>query len=145
MRQQQVRSRLIVDDAMQWRVVESTAIRLPAPAEDVEAPVAGGGRLAGTSLLLAHAAQQAIQHAFLMARPLASYRDRHALDDAALARYLGCSVSSLHGLALCRRPRPSTPTYLAEVQALAAYIGCVAARLRAVLEDGIGAGDRRLP
>ena len=144
MRQQQVRSRLFVDDATQWRVVEPTAIRLPTLPEDVEAPVAGCGRMAGTSLLLAHAAQQAISHAFLMAQPLASYRDRHGLDDATLAQHLGCSVPSLHGLALCQRPRPSTPTYRAEVQALAAYIGCPVAGLRAILEDGMAAGDRQL-
>ena len=87
------------------------------------------------SPLLARAARQATCHRFLMAQPLATYRDRHRLDDAQLAHYLGCSVPALHGLALCRRPQPASPRYTDDLHALATYIGCDAARLRVVLED----------
>ncbi len=87
------------------------------------------------SPLLRRAAHAAARHPFLVAPALTAYRHRHALDQATLAAWLGCAVVQLHGLALCRRPRPTTPTFATEVQALAAFIGCDATRLAALLQE----------
>ncbi len=87
------------------------------------------------SPLLRRAAGAAARHPFLVAAALAAYRHRHALAEATLAAWLDCTVVQLHGLALCRRPRPTTPTFATEVQALAAFIGCDAARLAALLQE----------
>jgi hypothetical protein len=83
-----------------------------------------------TSPLLARAARAAERESDRMAAALAGYRRRHLLSEAGLAARLGCSLLQLHGLALCRRPAVA-----AEVAALAAYIGCDAERLAALLDE----------
>ncbi|HEX5269401.1 MAG TPA: hypothetical protein VFW33_02890 [Gemmataceae bacterium] len=42
--------------------------------------------------------------AFFLSHALTAYQDRHRLDDAALAAYLGCPVAVLPSLRLCRMP-----------------------------------------
>lgn len=84
-----------------------------------------------TSPLLARAARAAEGQPDQMAGALASYRRRHLLSEAGLAARLGCSLLELHGLALCRRP----PAASSDVAALAAYIGCDAERLAALLHE----------
>ena len=90
---------------------------------------------AAGSRLLAEAARGAETQPCLVAPMLAAYRRRHGLDDAQLAAYLGCSVPALHGLALCHQPARAAPSSTAEVRRLAAYVGCNADRLAAVLRQ----------
>jgi hypothetical protein len=86
-----------------------------------------------TSHLLAKAAHAAERHPILMAPVLATARTRTGLDDAGLATRLGCSVTALYGLALCRRPDLTAADGAAQVTALAAYIGCDATVLHSLL------------
>lgn len=70
---------------------------------------------------------------FLVGHALARYRGRTGMAEEALAALLTCSVSKLHGLALCRRPSTSAPDFARDVARLAAYAGCAAEPLAAVL------------
>ena len=87
------------------------------------------------SRLLTKAARSAEQHSFLMAHALAAYRARYALSERSLAAALGCDLTALQGLALCRRPRPDAPDFAAQVSALAGYVGCNVVHLYALLQD----------
>ena len=69
----------------------------------------------------------------VVAAALTSYRARTGLDEAGLAAWLGLSIERLHGLALCTAPDPTSPHLAAAVAALAAFIGCDAARLHTLL------------
>jgi hypothetical protein len=72
----------------------------------------------------------------LVASHLAAARHASGLDEPALAAWLGLpSVEALHGLALCRRPDPSSPAFVGDLQALARYTSCDAARLRQLLDQ----------
>jgi hypothetical protein len=53
---------------------------------------------------LRHAAERAASHPFYLAYALAVYQQSESLDDASLARFLGCQEADLPLLALCRRP-----------------------------------------
>ena len=85
------------------------------------------------SWLLAHGARLAEQYPHALAQTLRTYREQHRLTEVDLAQQLGCTVRALQSLALCRRPVPDTPTFAADVHQLAAYIGCDAGQLEAVL------------
>lgn len=81
-------------------------------------------------------AAQAFEHEHgHIASALAAYRRKSGLDEGALARFLSCSPERLHALALCRRPDPTAPDFHKAVSAIAAFIGCDADRLEALLRD----------
>lgn len=88
-----------------------------------------------TSPLLAQAAQAAVHGPDRLAAVLQAYRVRHWLSEPALASWLGCSLLQLHGLALCRRPAAGRTAFDADVQAIAAGIGCDADRLTMLLQE----------
>jgi hypothetical protein len=66
---------------------------------------------------------------------LAAFRRKAGMDEDELARFLACSPVRLNALALCRRPDPAAPDFGQAVSAIAAFIGCDAARLEALLRD----------
>jgi hypothetical protein len=69
---------------------------------------------------------------FFLASALADYQRRHGLDDAALARELGCDPAALTLLRLCRRPgaaEPGRPTEQ-DVTDISERFGIDAAALR---------------
>jgi hypothetical protein len=84
--------------------------------------------------LFAHAAAAHRADSRVVASCLTDYCAAHRMDEATLAAWLGLpSVEALHGLALCARPNPTSPSFEGELTALAAYTGCDAARLRRLL------------
>ena len=98
-----------------------------------QTPSSAGLAVSPRGGLLARAARSAAGQPPLVGHALALYQARHGLDEAALAAHLGCAVQRLHGLALCRLPRPGGESFRAEVERLAAFIGCDADRLAAVI------------
>ena len=64
--------------------------------------------------LLRRAARRAENDPFYMASALSAYKEAEELDDAALARFLGCSEHDLLSLALCRRPGLAPPAGFGE-------------------------------
>lgn len=66
---------------------------------------------------------------------LAAFRRKAGMDEDELARFLACSPVRLNALALCRRPDPAAPDFRETVAAIAAFIGCDAARLETLLRD----------
>ena len=86
-----------------------------------------------TENILARAARQLVDDPHVIAAALATHQAREEVEEAAVADWLGISVERLHGLALCTRPDPHDPFYVAEVDAIARYIGCDANRLHAIL------------
>ena len=73
--------------------------------------------------LLRRAAERAGEDRFFVAAALATYKEEHGLDDAALAALLGCEPSRLSRLGLCRRPDARSQSFGAEVQQIASYAG----------------------
>ncbi|MER3421190.1 MAG: hypothetical protein C4290_12020 [Chloroflexota bacterium] len=67
-------------------------------------------------------ARRAEQNAAFMASALAAFRRLQRLDDRALAAFLRCPPEMLPHLALCRRPRPASPRFQADVTQIAAYV-----------------------
>jgi hypothetical protein len=77
---------------------------------------------------------------YFLGSVLASYQQRHGLDDAALAAVLGCSPATLTQLRPCRRPGTAEPGRTAEedVAVIATHFGIDAAALRKIVEKGAG-------
>jgi hypothetical protein len=73
---------------------------------------------------------EAAQRPFYLAHALVAYQRKHGLDDAALADFLGCFISSLPRLGLCRKPESRE-----EVERVAWYAGCAPNQLAQVLDD----------
>jgi hypothetical protein len=68
---------------------------------------------------------------------IANYQARCAMTEERLAAWLGLAgVTALHQLALCTRPLPSTPSFDADVVALARYFDGDAAHFRELLLIG---------
>ncbi len=87
------------------------------------------------SELLRRAAQAFEHEDAYIASALAAFRRKAGMDEDDLARFLACSPVRLNALALCRRPDPTAPDFSQAVSAIAAFIGCDASRLAAVLHD----------
>jgi hypothetical protein len=68
---------------------------------------------------LARAARRAEQQPFFLAGVLAAYQSANHLDDAGLADLLGCEISDLVSLALCRRPAADSAQFGADIDHLA--------------------------
>ena len=81
--------------------------------------------------LLRRAAERVGERAFFLASVLLPHARAEGLDDAGLARYLGCEVAELPALLLCRRP--AGETFQADVRRIADRFGLDAARLAEIL------------
>jgi hypothetical protein len=91
---------------------------------------------ARTAALFARAAHALAHDRRVIGAAITTYCERHATTDEELAHQLGlANVTALHQLMLCTRPTPSSPTFAAEVDALATYFTCDADRLRQLLTE----------
>lgn len=79
--------------------------------------------------LLRGAAERASRHPFYLASSLLAYARAERLDDAGLADRLGCGLTSLPALLLCRRPTGEAPVFRADVEAIAERFGLNPAHL----------------
>ena len=96
-----------------------------------EKPSSVGARKAA---FFARAAGAVAHDPLVAGSAIAAYRAQHAITEERLAAWLGLAgVTALHQLALCTRPLPSTPSFDADVVALARYFGGDGARLRELL------------
>jgi len=96
--------------------------------------------------LLAWAARRARGRDSFIASDLAAYQERHRLDEAQLAAWLGCATRALANLALCRRPRADAPSFRVDVERIAGYVGVRGDRLARLLrETGVIAALRAAP
>jgi hypothetical protein len=68
-----------------------------------------------------------------LACALAEYARSEGLDDAGLARLLGCAAADLTGVRLCRAPRPGPADFRADVRHVAERFALDAARLMEVV------------
>jgi len=75
---------------------------------------------------------------FFLATPLACFARGERLDDVALSARLGCEVSTLTRLRLCRAPDPRPPGFWQDTQAIAARFGLDADVLAEVVRYGQG-------
>jgi hypothetical protein len=71
-----------------------------------------------------------------VAAPLALFAESQRLDDAALAARLGCEVSVLTPLRLCRNPQPQPPYFGRDVDRIAQHCGVDADALAEALRLG---------
>lgn len=85
------------------------------------------------SLLLRRAAGRAEDDPFFLGSALAAYRTGEELDDAGLARRLGCSPADLPRLALCRRPASRDASFGDDVHQIAAWANVDADSLASVV------------
>lgn len=90
--------------------------------------------------LLRTAARRAESDPFFLASALATYREEHAMDDEALASWLGCDTGALPRLGLCRRPRQDAAGFRDDVRRIATDSGIEPLRLQALLREA-GAFD----
>ena len=77
----------------------------------------------GNREILERAARRASDRPFFVASVLALYRSLHGIGEEELAEFLGCSQPALSKLALCRRPDTTAPSFRAEVEQIASYVG----------------------
>lgn len=82
------------------------------------------------------AARVAADPSFL-ANPLAEFARSEALDDAGLARALGCDAGTLTRVKLCRTPQPDPDGFRADVAAVATRFGLDAAVLTNAVRRGL--------
>jgi hypothetical protein len=96
--------------------------------------------------LLAWAARRARGRDSFIASDLAVYQERHRLDEAQLADWLGCATRALADLALCRRPQANASSFRADVERIADHVGVRAEQLARLLrETGAIAALRAAP
>jgi len=87
----------------------------------------------GTNGLLRLAVGRAEEDPFFLGYALAVYRAVEELDDAGLARRLGCAPVDIAPLALCRRPVSRDASFGDDVRRIAAWANLDADRLVNVL------------
>lgn len=85
--------------------------------------------------LLGLAANRAARRDFYLASALDAYKSIHGLDDASLARELGCDLDSLDRLRLCRRPSVESAGFRTDVQAIADRFSVDALALAQLLRE----------
>ena len=85
--------------------------------------------------LLELAARRARDREFYLASALREYQTLRQIDDATLAKQLGCDLGTLDQVRLCRRPGPESHTFRTEVQAIAQRFGVTALALVQVLRE----------
>ena len=85
--------------------------------------------------LLAWAARRARGRESFIASDLAAYQERHQLDEARLADWLGGATWALTNLALCRRPQADASTFRADVERIAVHVGVRGERLARLLRE----------
>jgi hypothetical protein len=67
---------------------------------------------------------------------LVEYARSEPLDDAGLARELGCEEATLTRLRLCRAPRPEAADFRRDVRQIAEHFAVDAVRLTEILRQG---------
>jgi hypothetical protein len=96
--------------------------------------------------LLAHASLRAASRRFFLASALAEFQALRGMTDDQLATFLGCVPEVLPELRLCRRPEPTTSTFRADVEEVAAYASATSEQLvRLLREVDSAAALRRAP
>jgi hypothetical protein len=80
-------------------------------------------------------AQQAKASGFFLAKYLHDYERLHGMDDAELAKHLGCPPAALPALALCRAPSGDSSCFSSEVRQIAAYVGVTRSRLAQLIRE----------
>ena len=85
---------------------------------------------------LEHLARRVEGDPFFLATPLVCFARGEGLDDSALAARLGCEVSTLTPLRLCRNPDPQPPRFWEDTRAIAARFGLDADVLAGVIRHG---------
>jgi hypothetical protein len=73
--------------------------------------------------VLARAVQKAQNNPFFLANVLNEFQRQNNLNDASLAKLIGCKAQDLPRLALCRCPNTSQPTFASDVNHLAHRFG----------------------
>src|SRR5262245_57442928 len=68
-------------------------------------------------------ARRVMSDPFFLAAPLACFAQSERLDDRALAERLGCDVSALTALRLCRSPDPRPPGFWTDIEVIAGRFG----------------------
>jgi hypothetical protein len=96
-------------------------------------PPAGTNGSEANEGLLVRAARALASDVALIGVALARYRALTGWDEAALAAWLGVDGTMLDGLALCARPDRASPSFHADVAAIAQATGCSRDRLLALL------------
>jgi hypothetical protein len=84
---------------------------------------------------LENLARRAAADPYFLASGLAGYQDRHDLDDAGLAAFLGCSLDVLPRLALCRMPSADDAQRAADLAGIATHFGLSLSALRTVVDE----------
>lgn len=67
---------------------------------------------------------------------LTEYARSEGLDEAGMARELGCEEAILTGLRLCRAPRPEAADFRQDVRQIAEHFSLDAVRLAEILRQG---------
>ena len=92
---------------------------------------------------LVYLARRVEEDRFFLASALAEYARGNDLDNAGLARLLGCPAVMLARLRLCRRPDGSAPTFRADVARIAAHCGVDGASLAQIVRWADAVGELR--
>lgn len=111
-------------------VAPSTVYRYEHAGQRIPADVADALRTRGTTVH--HLAARAALDPWFLGHALARVRGQRGWDDAALAAALGLDPERLPQLALCRRPAAGET---ATIERIAAYVGCDAGALAAMLAE----------
>jgi hypothetical protein len=82
-------------------------------------------------LMLDKAARRAGDSQFFMSGVF----KKSGMDNASLASYLECEISSLASLALCRKPNPDSEDFCLEVRRIAEHTGADPVRLSNLILD----------
>ena len=85
--------------------------------------------------LLRHAARAATRSLFFLAGSLEEFRQNRGIDEAELARFIGCVPELLPKLALCRRPVPESGGFRSDVDRITAAFGLRDGRLVQLLRE----------
>lgn len=80
-------------------------------------------------------ARRVEQDSFFLAALLAEYARAEGLNDAGLARALGCRPETLTGLRLCRAPRPDATDFRDDTRQVAERFALDTERLRHVIRE----------
>ena len=75
---------------------------------------------------------------FFLACPLTAFAQSEGLDDAALAARLGCRITDLTRLRLCRAPRPDLTDFRTDITAVATAFGIDPVELAKAVRHGEG-------
>jgi hypothetical protein len=83
-------------------------------------------------------ARRVLNDPFFLAAALTAFAESEGLDDAGLAARLGCELSVLTNLRLCRMPCPEAPQFWQDVEQIAERFGVDAETLAEMVRRGQG-------